>query len=707
MSKIEETNQNIQRADPLLSVDSLSVEYRTDKGRLKALRSIDVTISPGETFGLVGESGSGKSTLALAIMRYLGQNGLITGGDISYNGASITELDTDELRNIRGNHIAHVAQNPDKALNPSIKIGEQIAETIRLHHDISQTEAHQRMLGLLEDVGISEPEYNCTRYPHQLSGGMKQRVLLAIGLSCNPNLLILDEPTSGLDVTTQGKILSLIEKLKTRYDTAILLITHNLGVIARIADNVGIIYAGEMMEKGPLKRMFNNPTNPYTQGLLGSLPKIEEDHKLTPISGSIPTVYEEPTGCIFADRCELATSKCRKSPVMTETVDESVGHVTKCHRWETAVDQPINKKSKGNFDKNSEKKGRVANTRENILQVRNIKKYYEEQSFIDKIFDKNAPIRAVNGVDIDINEGEAIGIVGESGCGKSTLGRLLVNLTEPTEGTIRFRGNRLDQLDKNDMKRFRSECQMVFQNPDASLNPRKTVFESVSRPLKLFTELEGEDLESRIIQILNEVGLSHEYATRFPHELSGGEKQRVAIARAFAPDPSLIVLDEPVSALDVSIQANILNLLSSLKEKHQTSYFFISHDLSVVNHICDRVAVMYLGQKVESGTREQIFKPPHHPYTRALLSNTPSADPDVSEDSILLEGEVPSPRDPPSGCSFHTRCPQKIGDVCEDKSPELKPMEQSGSHCISCHLDNYEMNKENIDIDPSSTHFPE
>jgi len=682
--------QKQKQVGDILNVNSLSVEYQTSDNPICALRDVSVSIDHGEVLGIAGESGSGKSTLAHAIMRYLDENGEITNGTITFNERSILTANKRELKGIRGAEIAHIPQDPKTALNPSIRVGEQIAETIKLHQDVSKSVANDRAVEMLADVQISDPEYNAKRYPHELSGGMQQRALLAIALSCNPDLLILDEPTTGLDVTTQAKILDLVNELKADYDTSVLLITHNLGVIAQIADRVQLLYAGETMERGTVEDVFANPANPYTQGLLAAIPEITRRKNIKPIRGKIPDLKDIGSGCIFADRCEFAEKACKEGSIEEEFVDAEIVHSSRCRRWEVVRENPIE----------AEEGSRTSSERgEELLTLRNVKKHFGKETFFDKIFGGNPPVKAVDGVDLEVHGSETVGLVGESGSGKSTLGKTILRLLNITDGEVMFRGESIADLDEANLRDFRSECQAVFQNPHSSLNPRHKIRRAIERPLKLFTKMDGDERKDRSEELLEQVGLSRDYAMRYPHELSGGEKQRVAIARAFAANPAFVVLDEPVSALDVSVQASILNLLETLRKNYDSSYLFISHDLSVVNHIADRIAVMYLGHLVEVGSAESIFKPPYHPYTRALLSSIPSTDPQDDPERIHLEGDVPSSRNPPSGCPFHTRCPQKIGDVCEQETPHLEAVEMSddNTHRIACHLEEEEMNIERLE----------
>ena len=678
-------NQTHEDTDTdLLRVDSLDVEFSAKEGTIRALRDVSMTVQQGETVGIVGESGSGKSTLALAIVRYLANNARIPNGTITFKGQDVYELSQAELRTIRGNEIAHVAQNASRALNPSLRIGTQIKESIELHQDpASDKAAMERVYEVLEQVNIPDPSEFAQRYPSELSGGQQQRALIAVGLSCNPDFLILDEPTTGLDVTTQAKLLDLIDDLKIEVNVGIMLITHNLGVVAQIADRVNILYAGKMMEKGPVDDVFDLPANPYTQALLATTPELGKQKNLRAIPGQIPALGDIPDGCIFADRCEFVTDECRSGDIEMEDVSEN--HETRCLNWETAVDDPIE----------SEFTTRETSTAGDvILEAENVVKHYDRGTIVQKLLTDHNPVRAVQGVDLQVSENETVGLVGESGCGKSTLGRTLLRLHDPTEGTIRYRGDDLQDLSKSEIEAFRSECQILFQDPEASINPRKTVKSVIERPLKLFTEMDAGARDKRISELLDQVFLTEDLKSKYPHELSGGQQQRVAIARAFATNPSLVVLDEPVSSLDVSVQASILNLLNDLREEFDTSYLLISHDMGVIETVCDRLAVMYLGKIVEQGSIRDVFEPPYHPYTRSLLSGIPSLDPASGDNRLRLEGDVPSARDPPTGCSFHTRCPQKIDGVCEAEEPTLQPVNNSDGgipHEVSCKLDKSEM----------------
>jgi peptide/nickel transport system ATP-binding protein len=678
----QQAKQVESESEHLLSVDSLDVEFEVTDGTIQALRDVSLVLDEGETLGIAGESGSGKSTLALAIARYLDNNARVPNGTVNFKGRNILDISKRELADIRGNQIAHVAQNASKALNPSMRVGAQIRESIEMHQDVdTDDEVTSLVHDALTQVNIPDPAEIVKRFPHELSGGQQQRVLIAMALACNPELLILDEPTTGLDVTTQAKLLDLIKELKSDAGVGILLITHNLGVIAQIADRVNILYAGEMMEKGPVDDVFTSPSNPYTQALLATTPEIDTNKELRPIPGGIPELGDIPEGCIFADRCAFATEECRTGEIDMEAVADD--HETRCVNWETAVSTPI---------ETEEAAERTSNPGDVILEGKDVVKHYDKGTFFQNLLQDHKPVQAVDGVDITIHEGETVGLVGESGCGKSTLGRLLLSLDKLTDGVIEYRGDDLSTLSKAKRKEFHAECQIIFQDPASSLNPRESVREIIERPIKLFTEQNKEARLDRVDELLNQVNLSLDLKTKQPHELSGGQQQRVAIARAFAANPSLVVLDEPVSSLDVSVQASILNLLDDLREEYNTSYLLISHDMGVIQAICDRLAVMYLGKMIEHGTMSDVFAPPLHPYTRSLLSSIPTLDPHETDNRIRLEGDVPSARDPPTGCSFYTRCPQKIGDICETDEPELVASNENG-HCLACHLDESETMK--------------
>jgi len=559
-------------------------------------------------------------------------------------------------------------------------------ETIQLHRDIGKKEAKELALEYIEEVNIPDPEVNYHRYPHQLSGGMQQRILLAMALCCSPDLLILDEPTTGLDVTTQAKIIDLIDELKETNDTSILWITHDITVISEVADLLYILYAGEVMEHGDVVDVLSNPANPYTQGLVSAVPRIGTDTDVNPIQGQIPDLMDLPSGCIFADRCDHATDECRTSEISLESVSSNQSHQVKCCRWETVIEDD-SWETTSSKNKEAAHESDVTEKADELLRINNIRKSFGSKGLLDSWLDTEPPVKAVNGVDLEVGESEVVGLVGESGCGKSTLGRIIIQLLSQDAGEIYYKGQEITES-STALKQFRKDTQIVFQNPGSSLNPKKPVKSIISRPIKKNTDLDKSRREDKVRELLEQVNLPpDEYINKKPGELSGGEQQRIAIARAFSTDPSFVVLDEPVSALDVSVQASLLELLKDLQNKYDTSYLFISHNLGVINYLCDRVAVMYLGEIVEIGMNSDIFSPPHHPYTRALLSSNPVFEPGERSEKIHLEGDVPSPRDLPSGCSFHTRCPQYIGDVCVKEKPELEGKYGDGNHKLSCHHD--------------------
>jgi len=659
----------------VLDIRNLSVHFETRNGNVQALRNLSLKIKPEETLGIAGESGSGKSTLAYAIMHYLSANGRITGGEILFMGENLLEKDPSELRTIWGNRIAMVYQDPKSSLNPSKWIGHQIAEVFQIHQSLSSQEAWIRMLDLLALVNISEPAFNAKKYPHQLSGGMQQRVIIAMALACDPNLLIMDEPTTGLDVTTQARIIELIEELKRKFKASILYITHDLSVIAQVCDQVGILYAGELVEVGPVEKIFHCPSHPYTIGLLGALPRIDSEKRFRPIKGNLPDLIHISSRCIFYPRCDYAADACADQVPEPEEVGE--GHLAKCLRWkETSTQKAV--------DFRPALRKKLHHAIELVLETDHVKKYYGEDHSIAKWLGLTNPeVKAVDDVSFRIGQGEVFALVGESGCGKTTLGRIITRLLRPTGGKIFFYKNRPEREEIFLSDEFRKYVQIVFQHPDSSLNPMKKIRTILERPLKL-QHLPKKDRSKKVMELLDLVRMDRGYLERYPRQLSGGEKQRVAIARAFALNPEFIVLDEPVSALDVSIQASIIELLMELKAGMILSFLFISHDLSLVRHIADRLGVMYLGRLCELGDADEIFAHPCHPYTKALLSSIPVPDPCAAKKPIRLEGSVPSARNPPVGCRFHTRCPSKVGPICEETPPTFVSV--GNDHQVYCHI---------------------
>ncbi|MBM09672.1 MAG: glutathione ABC transporter ATP-binding protein [Magnetovibrio sp.] len=599
------------------------------------------------------------------------------------------KLGPSELRGLQGARIAMVYQDPQTALNPAFRIGDQIAEVVQEHTDISGSQARQRVIDLLEEVNLPDPAGVYLRYPHELSGGQQQRVLIAMAFACKPELLIMDEPTTGLDVTTEAHILDLVAKLKETHGSAILYITHNLGVVARFCHRVAVMYAGEIVEEGPVSRVFKNPSHPYTQSLLTCIPRLDlskRDRPLNAIEGRLPSLTAPPIGCIFAPRCQERQAQCETSTIEPHVFDDNAGFV-RCLRW--------NELPKFHFERHQ----RVTQVSENIksanplLMLGELRCYYRLRRGLKDLASGRAQqrVHAVDNVDLTLAPGETVAIVGESGCGKTTLGRTVVGLQPATGGELVFEGNTLPGMAREREPDLRRRVQIIFQNPDATLNPQKSVGETIRRPLELFNLIPVDEQEGRVAELLKSVNLPPSYAQRYPHELSGGEKQRVAIARAFAAEPELIVCDEPLSALDVSVQAAILNLLVDLQKTSNTAYLFISHDLSVVRYLSDQVAVMYMGRLCETGTPEEVFVPPYHPYTEALLSAISLPDPSIEQETIRLEGPVPSPINPAPGCRFASRCPRKLGAICDSENPPL--LQFGNNHRLYCHIPQEELIK--------------
>jgi len=782
----------------LLSLSGLRTQFETERGAVKAVDGIDLTIEEGETVGLVGESGSGKSVTALSAMDLVDDPGDVVAGRVTFrapdlaadlagdfrggvvpysfelvdavwevvsdlrvsegvesapaelrgmaddlageddpaglaaelrdaanrlddgatesvvadaletavedaadgfiyvdadaraallDGADAADVDVTDgvldltaapeeaMRKVRGGEMGMIFQDPMTSLNPAVTVGEQVAESLRLHrygdrkrdtwlnavreilpkvggreHD---EEVFEDVVDILTEVGIPEATTRLDEYPHEFSGGMRQRVLIAIALACRPSLLVADEPTTALDVTIQAQILDLIDDLQDEFGMSVLMITHDLGVVAETCDRVAVMYAGEIVEEGPVEEIFHNPSHPYTYTLLESIP-TEDKERLTPIEGNVPDLIDMPDGCHFADRCPWAQPECREGEIpFLQHSPEDTDHRSKC------ILPEFDESEYGVEGVSSDTGHEVG---EPLVELSEMRKYYEqEEGWLDRFFPGEQPsVKAVDGISLDVHEGETLGLVGESGCGKSTAGRALLHLDPPTDGTVVFAGDDLGGLSKTQLREKRKDMQMVFQDPMSSLDPRMTVGQTVMEPLKIHGLAEGHRRQ-RVVELLEEVGLDPSQYDRYPHELSGGQRQRVGIARALAVDPDFIVADEPVSALDVSVQAQIINLMEDLQEEYGLTYLFIAHDLSVVRHISDRVAVMYLGEIVEVAGTDELFGDPKHPYTNALLSAIPEPDPLADTgDRTILKGDVPSPIDPPSGCHFRTRCPSVI-----------------------------------------------
>lgn len=678
---------------PVLKVENLAISYKMRRGEVPAVRDVSFEIHRGETLGLVGESGCGKSTVAFGIVNFLDRNGSILNGSILFQGQELQGRSEEELRRLRGNQISMVYQDPLAALNPCLRIGEQLSEVLIVHRGLSKEEAYEKCIEMLKGVYMPDPEAMMLRYPHQLSGGQQQRVVIAIALLNNPALLIMDEPTTALDVTVEAGVLDLIAELRREFDTTILYISHNLGVIAYVSDKVSVMYTGEIVEQASVEDIFLKPMHPYTQALMRCVPKLGENKEssyLPPIPGRVPSPMNLPPGCIFAPRCQHAHESCRqKHPELRQVVP---GHFICCHFAEE-ISEAEWQPPEGLVPELTTR-GRRENAAEPILQAEHVKTYYKQRgkSLISLFgLGKKQYVKAVDDVSLELSKGCTLGIVGESGCGKSTLGKTIVGLESPISGKLKFLGfDILAPVMKRD-ERLVKELQMVFQNPDSTLNPSFSVGYQIGRPLRRFRKISHNQQRKEVMRLLNAVRLDASYYNRLPRQLSGGEKQRVALARAIAAHPKLVICDEPTSSLDVSVQAAILNLLLDLQKEYDIAMIFISHDLSVIRFFSDQVAVMYLGKVCEIGPAEAIYSPPYHPYTEALLSAVPIPDPSAEQKRIRLGGMVPSALNPPGGCYFHTRCPRKLGDICEKQNP---PRQIAGKeHYIYCHTRLEELSK--------------
>lgn len=669
-------------AETLLSIRGLTVSYRTGKHMLDAVRDFNLDIARGQTYGLVGESGSGKTTLALAVMRFLGRDGFIKSGQVLFDGEDLAAFSEEQMRRLWGNRIGHVPQNPFTALNPSMRTGDQLAEGLALEGDLSPGEVQARVLELLDQVRLPDPERVAHTFPHQLSGGMQQRVMIAMALSSQPSLLVLDEPTTALDVTTEAAVLDLLRELVKEHDTSALYVTHNLGVVAGLTDRVAVLYASELVEDAPTKQLYRQPLHPYTRGLLDSVPRLgqrKDQNPLQGIEGQIPSLKDLPRGCLFAPRCPLAIDICweQRPPLDSPTPERRV----RCHRWPEILAGEVD------ASRAAMKPIRVQDyDSQPVLDVAGLDVRYPVRRSMPQILRREPMqvVKAVENVDLRIGSRRTLGIVGESGSGKSSLARALIGLVERAGGDVDLLGVKLPPSLNARNKETLAHLQMVFQNPDEALNPYLTVAESLRRPLRILHGLSYAEAQAQVPQLLSMVRLPAEYARRLPRHLSGGEKQRVAIARAFATHPDLLLADEPVSALDVSVQAAILNLLAELQMEHDTAMLFIAHDIAVVGYLADQIAVMYLGQLMQVSDADTIFDPPYHPYTEALLSAVPPPDPYVKQEQIRLAGDVPSAIDVPSGCPFHTRCPRFIGDICVEQTPPWR--ETSDGKRYFCHI---------------------
>lgn len=686
---------------PALDVRDLEVTFHRRGRRLPVLKGVTLKIERGQAYGLVGESGCGKTTLAMAAMRYLAANGTLDNGRVLVDGQDVSELSEEALRKWRGGKVAMVYQDPTQALSPAMKIGAQLAEVFHYHEGLDKKAALEKARESLRRVAIPDPDATLRRYPFELSGGQQQRVVIAMALAVNPQLLILDEPTTGLDATVEAEILDLIEELRGRINAAILLITHNLGLVVRLCERVGVLYAGRLVEEGPAKDVFTDPRHPYTMGLLRCVPRFgmnKTDAALQTIPGTLPALGDPLQGCVYSARCPMAQPVCVRrepdffawpsdapergraeaeavpadpaaySPHHAEPVGTSDRHA-RCYFCAETPDMPhLTPVLATSLDERGADEG-------DVLDI---------DSMVRTFKDGRRQLTAVADVSLSLRKGETFGLVGESGSGKTTLAKCVTGLIPADSGTIMFEGGVLKSTASKRSQDALRAIQMVFQNPDSTLNPAWSTRSILTRAVRKLGGAKEGSVRAKVDKLSADVRVEPRFLFQKPTELSGGQKQRVAIARAFAGDPHLVICDEPASALDVSVQASILNLLVELQTNEQTSYVFISHDLAVVRYISDRIGVMYLAELIEVGAAADVFSPPHHPYTEALLSSIPRLDFEKQRERIPLRGTMPSLADPPSGCRFHTRCHRFLGDICVNQVPP--DMEAGDGHTYRCHI---------------------
>ena len=688
--------------DPLLSVDNLHTHFFTDEGTVRAVDGVSFDVFEGEIVGLVGESGAGKSVATSSIMRLIDPPGRIVGGEVTYKDDTLVRFDEgpdgtierhdemltdEEMRTrIRGREIATIFQDPMASLNPVLTVGSQIQEFIELNRDLPPKDARDTAIEMLREVGIPRPSDRFDNYPHEFSGGMRQRVLIAMALACEPNLIIADEPTTALDVTVEGQILNLVKDLQRRYDTSFLWVTHDLAVIADICDRVNVMYLGEIVERAEVDDLFYDTKQPYTQALLNSVPRPDRTaDSLTPITGVMPEAIDPPSGCRFHTRCPDAHAVCANAHPELTVVDDETDHEAACVKYDAFAaeyerqsadragdaDGGIRRPTKGRQRLAMSNGNDTQSSDETLVRVDGLRKHFSAgNGLLDGLrvdlgggfpvtYDPET-VQAVDDVSFEIRRGETLGLVGESGCGKSTLGRTILRLIDSSGGAVYFKGENVVELSREALRATRRDQQIVFQDPQSSLNPRMKVGSIVEEPMKAHGLYDEAGREARARELLETVGLDPQHYDRYPHQFSGGQRQRINLARALSVEPEFIVCDEPTSALDASIQAQVLNTMKELQDEFDLTYLFISHDLSVIRHIADRVAVMYLGKLVEIADKDELFRDPKHPYTRALLTSIPVPDPRSSGTRNVLEGDVPSPIDPPSGCRFRTRCPSLI-----------------------------------------------
>jgi peptide/nickel transport system ATP-binding protein len=651
-------------SDTLLKVRDLRTWFGSGDQPVRAVDGISFDIAHGETLALLGESGCGKSITALSIMRLVPEPaGRIVSGSVKLDGSELLSLPEVAMRDIRGSKIAMIFQEPMTSLNPVLTVGEQIGESLTLHLGLRGEARTKRIIELLDQVGIPDPPRRLKEYPHQLSGGMKQRVMIAIALACEPELLIADEPTTALDVTIQAQILALLKELQQQRNMSILLITHDLGVVSDMADRVAVMYAGEMVELAGRQSFFSQPIHPYSRKLFQSLPTWEKRQQpLSVIKGFVPSLRQSFTGCRFAPRCEYAQDACQSSEPQWQALEN--GNGVRCLRYQDVLQEPAAAQDR-------EPAADSSTQQQTLLQVKDLKVHFP----IHKgVFKRTVGyVKAVDGIDLEIPSGRTVALVGESGCGKTTIGKGILQLIQPTSGSVRFEGTEMTSLGRKALRSKRRDMQIIFQDPFSSMNPRMLVADIVSEGLP--PGLSREQRHARVADLLEHVGLRADMKDRYPHEFSGGQRQRIAIARALAVEPRLIICDEPTSALDVSVQAQILNLLTDLQQELQLSYLFVTHNISVVAYLADEIAVMYLGRIVEQGGVDDVLNSPRHPYTQALLSAVPQIDKDGGKEYVRLEGDMPSPANPPAGCHFHPRC-QHARPECRQQYPEWVSVDQ-------------------------------
>ncbi len=666
---------------PLLQIKDLHTDIEIRSGVVRALSGVDLHVNPGETLGIVGESGSGKTMTALSLMGLLPQGGKVSSGSIILDGQDLTQLPLKEKRKLRGTKVGMIFQDPLTSLNPTMKIGLQVCEPLRVHEKLSKRAALARAVEILKRVGMPRPEVVINNYPHQLSGGMRQRVMIAMALVCKPRILIADEPTTALDVTTQMQILDLIDELRDEYKMGVILITHDLGVVAGHTDRVAVMYAGRIVETAPTKTLFTEPKHRYTSSLMAALPEraLAAGTKLFSIPGAPPSLTNLPVGCRFAARCLWATDECRAGyPDLSG--DET--HTFSCfHPVQEGDESPAVLQGKLDSNKTDGAAEDVPQiSHETLLDVKEASREYESagSGFFKR---EKGVVSAVDRVSITVKKGETYGLVGESGCGKSTVGRLIAGLEPPSGGAIELDGRDLATLKGRDAVRIHRDVQMMFQDSYAAMDPRMRIDQILAEPMSIQKTGNARQIAERIMEILEQVGLTEEILDRYPHEFSGGQLQRIGFARSLTLAPDLIVADEPVSALDVSVQAQVLNLMKDLQAELGLSYLFISHDLAVVQYMADRIGVMYLGRIVEEGPASDVVKNPKHPYTKALIDSIPVPDPEFKHDenAIKLTGEPPSAVNPPEGCRFRPRCPF-AGEECK-----MQPKLTDETHRVACH----------------------